>query len=196
MSDDAWMELLLDIVVNEEALCIQLLIELIQYRRDMQCATVFINLFGVDILTKLPLAVQQSYMEADKDVKAKEKDKKEDFYQTKLDNIIFVDDEIKFNGLLDEFEKHKSDYANVIGLDCEWRPCFGFEQDDLLSGDQLRVSTLQISNRKTSYIIDMTFFINTLSDEIIDRFANLILFSADIIKLGKSKLFLSSWSKF
>ena len=192
MSEEAWMELVLDVVQNEEALRIQLLNELINYRKDIQSASIFINLFGSDIVSKLSINAQRLYDEANKNLnfeKVIPVNNKDTYYNPQIEKIIFVDNLEKFHELLIEFETHKLDYANVVGLDCEWRPCFGFDQDDTRP-EQLGVSTLQISNRKTCYIIDMTYFMKSVSNDLIQRFASSILCSNDIIKFGTTLIYL------
>ena len=194
MSDEAWFELIVDIVQNEEALCVQLVNELIQYRKDFQTANYFLNLFNSErIIDMLPSKTQAIYTELEysyvkKEVKTAiaKTERKDCFHQPPVQNIIFVDDEKKFEEFLLEFETCKNDYANVIGIDCEWRPTFGIDQEDSTTSNELCASTLQISNRKNSYIIDMTYFIKTINDAQLQRFANSILYSSDIVKIGYS----------
>ena len=191
MSDEAWYELIVEIVQNEEALCVQLVNELIQYRKDYHTARYFIDLFGDHLITKLSSSFQNLYFSLEttatyvKSAASKKEGreiKKDSFYQPLIENIVFVDTEEKFNDFLNEFETSK---PNVIGIDCEWRPSFGLEQDEG-SNEFGGASTLQISNRKNSYIVDMTYFIKTLGDEQIKRFANSILYSSEITKFGYS----------
>jgi hypothetical protein len=186
MSDEAWYELIVDIVHNEEALRIQLVNELIQYRKDYPTAKYFIDLYGDHVLKKLSINSQNLYKSLGAigyNEKKKVAEKKDSFYQPLIENIIFVDCEEKFNDFLNDFETSK---PNVIGIDCEWRPTFGLEQDESSLSNELGASTLQISNRKNSYIIDMTYFIKTLSNEQIQRFADSILYSSEITKFGYS----------
>lgn len=190
ISQDAWNELIIDVVQNDEALTIQLLIDLIKYRNDYDAADKFIQIFGNNIVSKLSNSVQD--MLRDRSLVGRPKQQRivrDTYYPSELTNIVFVDNEAIFEQMLNEFQTNKADYANVIGIDCEWKPVFDvFSQEDETSTSAVsatnRLSTLQIANRRMTFIICMSNFINTVNEALINRFADLILFSSDIKKLG------------
>lgn len=128
ISLEAWCELLLDLIGNDDKLQYKLLLELIQYQKDVEIAHRFLVLFGYD---KLFNKLSESHKEfIDKNLPIiqnenttyKEVNKKEKYYYPEdlLNdaNIKFVDIEEYFIEMLNYFETAK---PNAIGLDCEWK---------------------------------------------------------------------------
>ena len=98
---------------------------------------------------------------------------------------------------------------SIIGMDCEWKPIFDQEESDSAeaktnTNDQEentlttttatqseatmdkknRPSTLQIATRDKVFIIETKSLVDTLDDELILKFGELVLFSETLVKLG------------
>lgn len=142
-------------------------------------ASLLLTVFRVkqDLLNELPSWILDEYRKN----LSKHKHVKKSYYEpSELENIVFVDSKEKLSFLLNEFRTHKNDHANVIGLDCEWKPILtkGISSNE--------ISIFQIANRKTIYVIDMLNFMKTLKNDDLEEFFELVLFSNDIVKLAVS----------
>lgn len=165
------------------------------YQRDLNAVQKFIQKLSLhDILLKLPTSVQKVYEELlNNPVETQfEAIQVKDFYNTdelNLENIIFVDNDEKFELFLCDIEQNKNTSAKIVGLDCEWKPFLGtLDQDPTFSELQgsNRVSTFQIATRNKTYILDMTFYMSSLSNDKIEKFGQIFLLNPEIIKLGYS----------
>ncbi len=130
----------------------------------------------------------------------------DDFYQPdenvfNENMMIWVDDQIKFDSMLDYFEQTK---PKVIGLDCEWKPMFDQEdnnENNLTDSNDLelelngngpsnggtkskRPNILQIATSDKCFIIEFRDLPDSLSENSVQKFGELIFFADDLIKLG------------
>jgi hypothetical protein len=114
-----------------------------------------------------------------------------------------VDNSNLFTEMLCYFETIK---PSIIGMDCEWKPIFDQEEsepvetktnmndqeENTLATTQVetmmdkknRPSTLQIATRDKVFIIETKSLVDTLDDELILKFGELVLFSDTLVKLG------------
>ena len=132
ISFDAWKELVLDLIGQDENLQNKLLFELISYQKDIETAHSFIHEFGYEkSLNKLPESLKEFYTKnidfiTNKTNKAasairSQSAEKDYYYPHHLlneNNIKFVGSPDDFVGMLDFFESTK---PSVIGMDCEWK---------------------------------------------------------------------------
>lgn len=194
ISFEAWIELILDLVGDDEFLQNKLLLELMQYKKDIEVANKFLDIFGYDKnLNKLPDSLKEFFLNNIEFIKA---DSKEDstepqpakkfHYPTEFLNeskIKFIECPESFVDMLNYFEEAK---PKVIGLDCEWKPTFDLV--DVSNENEKRnfASTLQISSKERSFVIDVKFLIDRLSEDVVNRFGELILFNESLMKFGYS----------
>ncbi len=115
-------------VGNDETLQHKLLLELIQYQKDVKAGHKFLTIFGVEKnLQRLPESTREFYSknieifdqwsEEETDISAKNKF----YYPHELlneKNIHFVDSPESFEDMLSYFEAAQ---PQIIGLDCEWK---------------------------------------------------------------------------
>lgn len=198
ISFDAWIELIMDLIGNDDILKHKLFLELIQYQKDIETAQKFLDLFNYD-LNKLPESLIEFYTKNIEIINNNEVTKKNSlgesestaieklsYYPNELlneANIKFVDSPETFSEMLSDFENFK---PKVIGLDCEWKPSFDLIDTSNENDKKNRASTLQIATRERVYIIDVKFLIEKLSEKHINKFGDLILFNENLMKLGYS----------
>ena len=115
-----------------------------------------------------------------------------------------MDNSKTFADMLDYFESAKPD---IIGMDCEWKPIFDQEEEatnvelqeetttatttttiaDTSSPSidkKNRPSTFQIATRARVFIVETKSLVDSLDDELVQKFGDLVLFSETLIKLG------------
>jgi hypothetical protein len=191
MSEDAWKELLIDLVCMDEMLMLQLLTILIDIKRDIRAVNMFLEVFGRQVLSQLSLSTQ-NFFNKNFNFTSKNSNNSNNqidsnlYYRANLGDITFVDNRIAFIDMLNYFEKNKST-LDVIGMDCEWKPVFDVEDHlvtDLMSDKRNRPSTFQIATREKCFILETKNFLDTLDDDLINKFGDLILFSSTLLKLG------------
>ncbi len=121
-----------DLVGTDDFLQQKLILELVQYQKDIETADKFLNEFGYEkILNKLPESQRDFFIKNIEIIKQNNKknftklyeiNNRENFYYPESilneTNIRFIDDESKFNEMLDYFETKR---PTTIGLDCEWK---------------------------------------------------------------------------
>ncbi len=184
---------------NQDVLWIQLFVELIQYPKDLDCTNKFLNLIdrknankSRELLSKLPLSIQSQFEKlTSQPTRSTPKTPDNSTYyfpaasELSMENIVFVDTNDKFESFLNDFAVVTDNLNDVIGLDSEWKPSFGItgEPQNAIGNNVNGASVLQISTRKQTYIIDM-LFMQTVDDELMNRFAESVLYSNKIIKLG------------
>lgn len=188
ISFDAWSELVIDLIGTDETLQLKLLLELIQFRKDVEVAYKFLCVFGYE---KMIQRLSESHREfVEQNLKFIETSKEINlipneayYYPVELINSIrFVQTRDEWNQMLDYFENEK---PNVIGLDCEWKPSFDLaDKEDEQTRN--RSSTFQIATHTCAFVLDMKDLISSLEESELNRFGNLILFNEDIVKLGYS----------
>lgn len=125
---------------DEEILHNKLLLEIIQYKKDIRTAHKFLNIFGVEKnLLKLPESIKEFYLKNievihEDDLRREQQcdnkpsdqstnptmQKKFYYPHEHLNerNIHFVDTVKRFDEMLGYFEESK---PTMIGLDCEWK---------------------------------------------------------------------------
>ena len=179
------------------------LVKIIEYRSDMKTASEFIELFKFDINEFKPktkeiylqkLALYQSTRNAASANKVLEE---RYYFPSALleENIVYVGDEEKFIEMLTYFEVTKPD---VIGMDCEWKPEFnnfnitGQESESEIATQKVeknnRPDTFQIATRDKVFIIESRDLVDSLSEQSIDKFGQLVLFCQDLKKLGNQNV--------
>jgi hypothetical protein len=194
ISFDAWSELLLDLIGEDERLQYKLLLELIQYQKDIQIANRFLSIFGYDKnINKLPESLREFFIKNIQIIQQVQNDlshiinTEKYYYPEHLlndTNIKFVQTNQDFIQMLDYFEETKPD---AIGQDCEWKPSFDLidtSTETEESSKRNRSSTYQIATRDKCFILDMKDLIDSLDESIINRFGQLILFNENLLKLG------------
>lgn len=185
ISDDAWKELLIDMTNTDEMLIHELFTSLIRFR-DIKAVNMFLDVFGRQILTQLPVSTQEYF---NKSVNWPPKNNRNPnsnfFYTADLGDITFVDNTEAFRVMLNYFESNKST-LDVIGMDCEWKPTFDIEELSALTSDpkKNRPNTFQIATRDKCFILETRVFVDSLDDDLLEKFGDLILFSETLIKLG------------
>ncbi len=179
------------------------LVKIIEYRSDMKTASEFIEKFKFDInqfkpKTKEIYLQKMAFYESSRNAASVNKFQEERYYfPTCLleENIVYVVDEAEFIEMLKYFEEKKPD---VIGMDCEWKPEFNnfnmIEQE--LESENVshkveknnRPDTFQIATREKVFIIESRDLVDNLSEQSIDKFGQLILFSKGLKKLGNGDI--------
>ena len=115
-------------VGDDETLQLKLLLELIQYQKDVKAAHKFLTVFGLEKnLQRLPESTRDFYT---KNIEIFDLRSEEDtalsttskfYYPHELlneENIHFVDSPESFEEMLSYFEAAE---PQVIGMDCEWK---------------------------------------------------------------------------
>lgn len=188
ISFEAWCEILLDLISGDEALQYKLVIELIQYQKDVEVAHKIMHIFGYQKMFARLSNSHQEFME--KNIRFISSNQKETvqnhenyyFPSELVERILFVQTREEFQRMLDYFESEK---PGVVGMDCEWKPSFDLmdKEDEQLKN---RSSTFQIASHKKAFILDMKDLISLLDDTQLDEFGRLVLFNEDLVKLGYS----------
>jgi hypothetical protein len=75
----------------------------------------------------------------------------------------------------------------LAGLDCEWKPVFNKDLEKALHsiGKNNRANTLQVATRDKVFIVEIKDLADQLSQAIVEKFLNNVLFSENLVKLGK-----------
>ena len=134
--------------------------------------------------------------------------------------MIWVDNVDEFKKMVDYFEEKK---PNIIGLDCEWKPMCDMDEENkdtensgsksdesdeevdddstTINSKNKRPNVFQIATREKIFIVEFRDLPDLLDESLVDRFASLVFFSDDIIKLGygfkqDSKHLINVFSKF
>jgi len=192
-----------ELIQDNKELMEKFLVKIIEYRNDIKTASEFIEYFKFDINEFKPktkdiylqkLASYQTNQNATSINKVVEE---RYYFPSALseENICYVGDEAKFIEMLTYFEEAKPD---VIGMDCEWKPEFNnlspigqepeSESVTQKSEKSNRPDTFQIATRERVFIIESRDLVDSLSEQSVDKFGELVLFCQDLKKLGNSSI--------
>lgn len=132
----------MDLIGHDEKLQYRLLIELIQFQKDVEIANHFLHIFGYEKnLNKLPESLKDFFIQnitiiqtdSNQTARGNQSNVPSDKHYYPDDllneiNIQFVQTVDEFNTMLDFFEKSKPD---AVGLDCEWKVSSNFLKSKL-----------------------------------------------------------------
>lgn len=105
---------------------------------------------------------------------------------------MYVGDRDQFAKMIEYFEQDAAK-IDIVGLDCEWKPIFD-EKDEDGQLDELsngaaneknkRPNLLQVATREKTFLIEFRDLPDSLDDELVDKFGQLLFFSENVLKLG------------
>lgn len=97
----------------------------------------------------------------------------------KMHKLPLKESQIYLIDTTSDFLKFTNEIANgvkIVGLDAEWKPCFGFNKCDL--------SLFQVATHDCVYILDFAALGAVAPETLWKRFCNVLLGNPNIIKLG------------